>query len=90
MTAVSRPLAACPASTTIAQPARPTVTPTFADRASVAAASASAQTAVIGTSQPKVTAAAVGTAARRSRGQPERRVHREHRQRPRPAAPSGR
>src|ERR1700728_4608334 len=63
MTAVSRPLAACPASTTIAQPATPTVTPTFADRASVAAASASAQTAVIGISQPKVTAAAVGTTA---------------------------
>ena len=47
----------------IAQPARPAATPTFADRVTVAAASASAHTAVIGTSQPKVTAAAAPDAA---------------------------
>ena len=40
------------------QPARPAATPTLADRARVAAASASPQIAVIGISQPNVTAAA--------------------------------
>ena len=47
----------------ISQPARPAAHATFGDRVSVAAASASAQTAVIGTSQPKVTAAAAPDAA---------------------------
>ena len=61
--AVSRPAAACPASTVITQPAMPAATPTFADRDSVAAASASAHTAVIGTSQPNVTAAAAAPEA---------------------------
>ena len=43
--------------TVMAQPPRPTTTPTLADRDSVAAARASAHTAVIGISQPNVTAA---------------------------------
>src|SRR5436190_24135371 len=42
----------------ISQAATPAVAPAFADRATVATASAKAQTAVIGMSQPKVTAAA--------------------------------
>ena len=45
------------------QPPRPAATPTLADRDSVAAARASAHIAVIGTSQPNVTAAAAPDAA---------------------------
>ena len=45
------------------QPPRPAVTPTLADCARVAAARASAHTAVIGISQPNVTAAAAPDAA---------------------------
>ena len=48
----------------IAQAARPAATPAFAERVTVAAASASADTAVIGISQPKVTAADSGYAHR--------------------------
>ena len=58
-----RPVAARAASTVMTQPASPAATPTLAERASVAAARASAQTAVIGTSQPKVTPAALPTTA---------------------------
>ena len=47
----------------MAQPLRPAATPTFADRDSVAAARASAHVAVIGISQPNVTAAAAPDAA---------------------------
>src|SRR5215475_2414226 len=43
----------------ISQAATPAAAPVFADRATLATASAKAQTAVIGISQPKVTAAAV-------------------------------
>ena len=61
--AVNCPSAALPDSIAITQPAEPAATPTFGDRVTVAAASASAQTAVIGTSQPNVTAAAAPDAA---------------------------
>src|SRR5262249_19056101 len=50
-------------STVIAQAARPAATPAFGERVTVAAASARADTAVIGSSQPKVTAAAAPDAA---------------------------
>ena len=43
----------------IVQPATPAATPAFGDPTTVAAARASAHTAVIGTSQPKVSAAAL-------------------------------
>src|SRR5580704_9433334 len=52
------PLATRPDSTVISQAATPAAAPALADRATVATASAKAQTAVIGISQPKVTAAA--------------------------------
>src|SRR4051812_3806610 len=61
--AVSRPAAACPDSTVTTQPATPAATPTCAERVSVATARASAHTAVIGISQPYVTAVAVPDAA---------------------------
>src|SRR5207244_3979320 len=61
--ATSDPVADHPAITTRAQPARPAATPTFAERLTVAVASASVQTAAIGTSQPNVNAAAVPDAA---------------------------
>ena len=51
------------AKTVMAQPAIPAATPTFAERATVAAAKASADTVVMGTSQPKVTDAARPDAA---------------------------
>ena len=53
------PLATRPDSTMISQAATPVAAPALADRVTVATASAKAQTAVIGISQPKVTAAAV-------------------------------
>src|SRR5580700_10443066 len=61
--AVNFPSAAWPARIAIAQPAEPAATPTFGDRVTVAVARARAQTAVIGTSQPNVTAAAAPDAA---------------------------
>ncbi len=51
----------------MAQPDSPAATPTFAEPLSVAAASASAQTAAIGTSQPNVTVAAVPDATEAAR-----------------------
>src|SRR6201993_5980 len=53
------PLPTRPDSTMISQAVPPAAAPALADLATVATASAKAQTAVIGISQPKVTAAAV-------------------------------
>ena len=61
---VTWPEADCTDSTVIAQAARPAATPAFAERVTAAAANASANTAVIGISQPKVTAADSGYAHR--------------------------
>src|SRR6516162_3677669 len=61
--AANCPSAVLPAKIAITQPVAPAATPTFGDLVTVAAASASAQTAVIGTSQPNVTAAAAPDAA---------------------------
>jgi len=69
----------------MAQPPKPAATPTLADRDSVAAASASAHIAVIGISQPKVTAAATPDPAdteAAEAAQAQRRVQGEHGQRP--------
>ena len=73
--------------TVMAQPPRPAATPTLADRDSVAAARASAHTAVIGISQPNVTAAAAPDAA--AAASPST-AFRPNTAAPGPAAPSGR
>src|SRR5580698_5700800 len=57
-TVVNRPLADRADKMVMTQPARPAPAPVSADLATVATARASAHTAVIGTSQPKVTSAA--------------------------------
>src|SRR5580658_4733123 len=57
-TAVNWPLATRADKMVMTQPARPAAAPVAADLVTVATARASAHTAVIGTSQPKVTAAA--------------------------------
>src|SRR4051794_8990076 len=65
--AAKRPVADCEASTVITQPVTAAATPRFADCVNLAAASARAEMAVIGASQPNARPAAVLDAAAAAR-----------------------